>query len=224
MSDRRAALLGGAVFVLVGVGAGPLLPPPPSGHPSAAHVADYFADHHSTVVAGSTLAAVAAVALLPLLVALGRSVGGAAGSSVRTGGGALVAIGVLGGVVQAGLAAHASDLDPSALLAAFTLERAVFYAGPALVVAGVALAAAAGASPTWHRALSALLGVVALAGGVVQLTSTSGAATGLGFAGFLLTVVWVAATMFVLWRARDADGTAKRAAPAVAAREPVASR
>jgi hypothetical protein len=203
MTDRTLAAAGGAAFVVIGLAGGPLLPQPPSAHPGVAKVASYFSQHHGALVAGSTLAAVAALALLPLLVGLGALIGGLAGDTVRAAGTLLVSVSFIGAVLQAGVALHARDLDPHSLPGAFAVERAIFYAGPALAVALVAVSAALGGGgvlPGWHRAASAVLAVIALVAGVVQLGWDNKATTAMGFAGFLLTVVWVAATSVAVWR------------------------
>lgn len=201
MRERAVAAAGGATFVLISLGAGPLLPQPPSGHPSAADVATYFTRHHSAIVAGSVLAAVAAVALLPMLVALGAQAGGLAGRTVQASGSVLVAVAVIGAVLQVGIASHATGLDHMSLLAGFTVERAVFYSGPALASALLALAAACGRFPSWYRALSAVLGVVAIVAGIGQLGWDNSTSSAGGFGGFLLTIAWAAATVFVVVRA-----------------------
>lgn len=205
MRERVVAAAGGAAFVVISLATGPLLPQPPSGHPGGALVASYFAEHHSALVAGSVLAAVAAVAVLSLLVALGALTGGIAGRTVQAAGSVLVGVALLGAVLQAGLAAHAADLDHATLLAAFTIERAVFYTGPALATALVALAAATGRFPAWYRALCVILGALGSVGAVTQLAWDNRTVTDIGFGGFLLTVVWVALTTVVVLRTSSAS-------------------
>jgi hypothetical protein len=191
--NSRFAALGGFVFAVCSVVGGVAMPKPPSPRASAGTVHGYFAGHHDALLAGSTLAALAAVALLPFLAALRSRLHSSrlAADTVAAAGSALVASAVLGAVVQAGVVHVASRLDGSSLLVAYGIERAIFYiAPPFLVVALGASVALAGALPGWLRALSGLLSVVAAVAAVASVLATSSAGTAIGLAGFGLTIVW----------------------------------
>jgi hypothetical protein len=196
-TDRLA--LGGLVFAICGAVSAAFLPKPPDVDASARSVRSYLG-HTDRILTGSVLSVLAAVSFLVFLAALRSRVEGAYGRAVVAAGGALGAVTVLGATLQAGLVHAQPRLDGSAVLGGFAVMRAVFYVSPPclmIVVAG-AVAVAGRSLPAWTRGLSALLAVVAAVGSVLLLTSTSSVATGVGLAGFLLTIVWAAATSITI--------------------------
>ena len=210
MADRTAAA-GGALFVVASLAAGPLLPQPPAADASAGDVRSWFVGHHDAVVAASLLSVVGALGLLVLVAGLRRR----GTPLVSLGGGLLVTFGVLGGLLQAAVAQVAARLtDDSALTAAYAVERAVFFDGPALA-ALLLLGAAAPALPRWLGGAGLGIGVLGAVAGLTDLAQRSGSPAALGLTGFLLTVAWVAATTVTLAR-ESGPAPARAAAPATA--------
>lgn len=205
MSDRRW-IVGGLVFAAVGIVAAVLLPPPPAADAGAPTLQHYFGAHSAAIRAASTLSALGALALIPFFSALRDRLPGVAGGAVYGGGLITVAVSVLGDVLQAGLANAHARLDGAGLLAFFGIERGVFYVAPAVTTVAVASAAAvafrAAGLPFWLTGLSGLLAVFSTAGAVATLVSESTAAGGIGLAGFILVIVWTAATSMVVMRER----------------------
>lgn len=207
-ATRRAARdgsagLGGIVFAACSIIGGALLPKPPAPDSSAATVHHYFAAHHDALLAGSMLAALAAVALLPFLAALRSRLAPSriAADTAFAAGTALVGCAVLGALLQAGMAHVAARLDASAVLAGYGLERMVFYVVPPfLVLVLTAAVASAGELPGWLRGFSGVLSVITLVAAVSGLLAGSDAGTALGLVGFGLTIVWTVCTSAVLLR------------------------
>jgi hypothetical protein len=205
--DARAGL-GGIVFAVCSVVGGAVLPKPPAPDASAATVHHYFAAHHDALLAGSTLAALAAVALLPFLAALRVRLAPSptAADSAFAAGTALVGCATLGALLQAGLAHVATRLDGSSVLVGYGLERMVFYvAPPFLVLVLTAAVASAGEMPGWLRGFSGVLSVIALVAAVSGLLAGTSAGTALGLVGFGLTIVWTVCTAAVLLRNPTAE-------------------
>jgi hypothetical protein len=209
MSDARLGAAAGCLFVLLGVVSGPLLPQPPDAGASATTVLHYFAGHEARIVTASTLAAAAAVSLAFFFGALaGRLADDRWAARTVTAGGAItVTVSVLGAIGQAAVARAADGLGATAALrGAFQAERGVFFIAPGLAMAVVAAATARGlkrtGAPGWLTALSGLVAAVALGAGLAGVASGASAVTGIGFAGFLLTLAWVLAVSVTLWRER----------------------
>jgi len=143
-SRTSTAALGGLGFAVISVVGGALLPKPPAPIADAPALRDYFGGHHGALVAGSLCTAIAAVALIPFLASvrsrlLNQRV---LADSALAAGAALVAVGLLGALLQAAVAHMSSKLDDSSLLAAYGLERAVFYVAPPFFVVALAGAVA----------------------------------------------------------------------------------
>jgi len=209
VSDRRAGFVGGLLWTVLSIGAGALIPQPPAANADAATVLAYFAGNQTHVVVASTLSAIAALALVPFIVSLaGRMEDAWVANLARTAGSVVVAAGLLGGVLQAGLARSAPSLGASsALLSAFMVDRAIFFIAPPLAVSVVLAAAFVGlrgpAAPQWVGLSAAFIALLALAGGTAGIVSTTKAFTTVGFAGFILTVIWVGTASVTLgWRSR----------------------
>jgi hypothetical protein len=225
MSDRRAGFAGGLLWALLSIGAGILLPAPPGADADAPTVLAYFAGNQTHVVIASTLSAIAALALVPFFASLaGRMEDAWASDLARMAGSVVVATGLLGGVVQAGLARSASSLGASpALLSTFIVDRAIFFIAPPLAVSVVLAAAFIGlrrpVAPRWVGILAGVIALVALVGGTAGVISATKAFTTVGFGGFILTIVWVGtASIALAWRPRregltlqDASATARPA-------------
>jgi hypothetical protein len=225
VSDRRAGFAGGLVWAVLSIGAGILLPAPPGADADAQTVLSYFAGNQTHVVVASTLSAIAALALMPFFVSLGGRMEDAwAANLARTAGSVVVATGLLGGVVQAGLARSASSLGATpALLSAFVIDRAVFFVTPPLAVSVVLTAAFIGlrrpAAPRWVGILAGFIALVALVGGTAGVVSATNAFTAVGFGGFILTIVWVGtASIALAWgpgghglKLQEASATARPA-------------
>jgi len=131
-----------------------------------------------------------------------------------------ITTGLLGGVLQAGLARSASSLGASAtLLSAYMVDRAIFFLAPPLAVSVVLAAAFLGlrrpAAPRWVGLMAGVVALIAFAGGTAGMVSAAKAFTTFGFGGFLLTIVCVGAASIALGRPRgralnlqDASATA----------------
>jgi hypothetical protein len=217
MSDARLGAAAGVVFVLLGVISGPLLPQPPDADANAITVLHYFAGHETRIVTASTLAAAAAVSLAFFFTALAGRLAddGLAARAVTAGGAIVVAVSVLGAVGQAAVARAADGLGATAALrAAFQTERGVFFVAPALAMAVVAAATSRGlrrvGGPTWLTVLSGLLAVVGLVAGLAGVASGASVVTGIGLAGFVMTVAWVLAVSMTLWREPAASAAVSR--------------
>jgi len=222
VSDRRAGFAGGLLWSVLSIGAGALLPQPPAANADAATVLAYFAGNQTHVVIASTLSAIGALALVPFFVSLaGRMEDTWVANLARTAGSVAVATGLLGGVLQAGLTRSASSLGASpALLSAFMVDRAIFFIAPPLAVSVVLAAAFVGlrrhAAPRWVGPSAGVIALLALAGGTAGIVSTTKALTTVGFAGFILTVIWVGTASIALgWRSRS-EGLKLQDAPAEA--------
>ena len=220
MRDARLGAGAGLLFVLLGIASGPLLPQPPDAGADATTVLHYFAGHETRIVTASMLAAAAAVSLAFFFGALATRLvpDRLAARAISTGGAIVVAVSVLGAIGLAAVARSAQGLGATAALrAAFQVERGVFFVAPALGMAIVAAAAARGIAraggPGWLTALSAVLGLVGLGAGLAGVASGSSAVAGFGFAGFLLTIVWVLGVSITLWR--------RPAAAAISAEQPI---
>lgn len=221
MSDRRG-FAGGLLWAVLSIGAGVLLPQPPAANADAATVLAYFAGNQTHVVVASAISAIGSLALVPFFVSLAGRMGDAWAANVaRVAGAIVVTTGLLGGVLQAGLARSAPSFGASpTLLSAFMVDRAIFFVAPPLAVSVVLGAAFAGlrrpAAPRWVGLLAGVVAVVSLAGGTAGVVSTSKAFTTAGFGGFILTVAWVGATSIALaWRP-PGEGLTLRDAPAAA--------
>jgi len=211
VSDRRAGFVGGLLWTVLSIGAGALIPQPPAANADAATVLAYFAGNQTHVIVASTLSAIAALALVPFFVSLADCMQDAwVANLARTAGSIVVATGLLGGVLQAGLARSASSLGASpALLSAFMIDRAIFFIAPPLAVSVVLAAAFIGlrspAAPRWVGLSAGVIALLALAGGTAGIVSTTKAFTTVGFGGFILTIIWVGSASIALgWRSRGA--------------------
>lgn len=206
MSDRRQGAIGGLVFVVLSVLGGATLPKPPAPAASAATLGSYFTGHQHRIELAGAASALAALGLLVLVAHLNARLATdpLAARLVLAGGSVLVTTGVLGGMVQALVAQVADRVHGDTLVLAFGLDRAVFYVAPGfgviLLMAGFARAAAGARLPQWLGGLALLVAAIGLVAGVGQLVSTSTALAAAGFVGFVLTVVWAAATSVTLLR------------------------
>jgi hypothetical protein len=181
-----------------------LLPPPPDANSTSAAIRQYLEGHAGAIRVACVLSALGALALLPFFACLRRRLDSTAGDTLFSAGTVTVVAGVMGSILQAGLVNAQHRLGAGSLLSYFAIERMVFYVAPAVAVAAVGAAAAVayrGRLPGWLMALSGLLAAVATVGGVANLASDGRAAGGIGLPGFLLTIVWVAASAVVLLRA-----------------------
>lgn len=217
MSESRYGAAGGLTFVALSVLGGATLPKPPDATASAGTIATYLVHHQHRIELASAAAALAALGLLVLVAYLRERVSAnqLAARLLLAGGSVLVTIGLVGALVQ-GMIAQVSDrLHGDSLLLAFALERATFYIGPAFGVVLLTTAFARGAAtaqlPQWLGGLALLVGAVGLVAGVGQTTSTAPAFAAAGFAGFVLTLIWVAATSVTLVR----EGSARIAQESV---------
>jgi hypothetical protein len=215
MSERRTGYAGGIAWALLSIGAGTLLPQPPAADADAATVLAYFGDNQNHIVIASAISAIAALLLAPYFVSLAsRFVDPAAAHVARVVGAVVVTTGLLGGVLQVGLARSAPSLGASTtLLSAYMLDRAVFFITPPMAISVVLAAAFVGlrrpSAPRWIGLSAGAVGLVAFAGGVAGLLSAAKSVTNIGFGGFLLTIGWVGGTSIALWLSSGA----RRAVP-----------
>lgn len=211
MADRIAAA-GGGLFVVASLVAGPLLPKPPAADASAADIRTWYVGHHDALVTASLTSVVGALGLLVLVAGLRRRGDALAG----LGGGLLVTMGVLGGLLQATAAQVAPRLtDDGSLSLVYSLERAVFFDGPA-VTAILLLTAAAATLPRWLGAFGVVVGLLGLVAGLGDLARRGGFPEAFGLSGFLLTVLWVALASVTLARESSPARAVGTPAPAVA--------
>ena len=205
MFERRGGYASGVLWALLSIGAGILIPPPPAADANAATILAYFAANHSHIVIASTISAVSALLLIPFLVSLTTRFDDPSAAHVgRVAGAVVITAGLLGGVLQVGLARSAASLGAnSTMLLAYTVDRAVFFVAPPLAISVVLVPAFIGlrraSSPRWISVSAGVMGVVALVGGVAGMLSTAKATTAIGFGGFLLTILWVGSTSIALW-------------------------
>jgi hypothetical protein len=220
MSDRRAGFAGGLLWVVLSIGAGVLLPQPPAANADAPTVLAYFASNNSHVMIGSALSAIGALFLVLFVVSLaGRMQDVWASNLARTAGAVVVTVSLLGGVLQAGLAKSASSLGASAsLLSAYLVDRVIFFVAPPLAVSVLLVAAFLGlrrpAAPRWVGLLAGVIALAALVGGIAGIFNANTAFSTVGFAGFILTVVWVAAASIALGLQPRAQAVQLQDAPA----------
>lgn len=203
MSEHNALAAGGLGFAGLSIAALALMPPPPGGKSSAAHVRHYFATHSANIRAASALSILAALLLLCLFAALRRRLAGA--DLLFAGGVITSAVAVLGGLLQSGLALGQPHLGNDGVLALFWVERTVFYVAPPLAITAAAVGAMLAFRsqlPGWLTGLSGLLAVVAAVGGITNTVSDNDAGGAIGLIGFLLTIIWAAATSIVVLRDR----------------------
>ena len=203
MSSRAPAAAGGLVFSLLSVAALAVLPPPPKADAAAHTVRHYFDAHSGTIRAASAVSIIGALALLLLCASLKRRLESTAGDALFAAGTVTASVSILGSALQAGLANAHTRLSDDGLLTFFSIERVTFYVTPAVTVALVGAAAAVafrGRMPVWLVGWSAALGAVAVIGGVINVVDESTAGGGLGLVGFIMTIVWSAASAIALMR------------------------
>jgi hypothetical protein len=213
MRKVDAGAAGGLVFAVLSIIALAVLPPPPKAAASSGTVRHYLVAHSAAIRSASAVSVVAALALLPFFAAVKRRLTSPSGDTLFAAGILTCAVSVAGSALQAGLANAQGRLADDGLLTFYAVERIVFYVGPALTVGAVAAAAAVGYRhrlPNWLCAASAVLAAVAVLGGIASLVSESTAAGGIGLAGFVLTILWVAASSVVLLREDTAAPRARR--------------
>jgi hypothetical protein len=219
MFDRRHGAVGGLVFAACSAVAGALLPKPPDSDASAARFHAYFTDHRSAIVTVCVFSAVGALALLPFLAAVRERLRGLAADTFYAGGVVLVALGVLGALLQSAVAQESARIEGPALLAAASLEQMVFFAGPPIavvvVLGAVALSFRDGLLPAWLCAFAGLVAVLGAVGAVAQILSDTSPVAAIGFGGFILTVVWIAVAAVVTLRG-PGQSAARVGSPATA--------
>lgn len=212
MSERRGGYASGVLWALLSIGAGILIPQPPAADANAATILAYFGDNHNHIIIASAISALSALLFIPFLVSLTTRFDDPSAAHIgRVAGAVVIMAGLLGGVLQAGLARSAASVGAnSTMLFAYTVDRAVFFVAPPLAISVVLVAAFIGlrrtSSPRWIGVSAGALGVVALAGGVAGILSTAKATTPIGFGGFLLTILWVGSTSIALWLSAGAAG------------------
>ncbi|HET7901586.1 MAG TPA: hypothetical protein VFL59_10395 [Candidatus Nanopelagicales bacterium] len=216
MRDDQRGYAAGMGWAALTVIAAATLGKPPSPSASTAEVASYFVDHQQAVAVGSTVSAVSALLFLLFAVSLADRLSAAwPAAVVRAAGAVTAALAVLGGALQAALAQSAARLDPSAVSAVWTVVWPVFYLTPPLVLslllANAAFGLRATTVPRWVGVSAGLLAALAFLAGVAGLVTASTTVLGIGFAGLVLTMIWVLATSIALWRS---------AAPAASDKQP----
>ena len=118
---------------------------------------------------------------------------------------------VAGGLLQAAPAQAMPRLGGGPVTAVFSIERALFFDGPA-VTALLLLAGAALALPLRLGIGGCVVGVLGLASGLADRAFRGGSPAALGLSSFLLTVLSVAVTSWVVAH----EGASPRRMPAVA--------
>jgi hypothetical protein len=205
MSERRGGYASGVLWALLSVGAGILIPQPPAANANAATIAAYFGDNHNHIIIASAISALSALLFIPFLVSLTDRFDDPSAAHVgRVAGTVVITAGLLAGVLQVGLARSAASIGASStMLFAYAVDRAIFFVVPPLAISVVLVAAFIGlrraSSPRWIGMSAGALGVVALVGGVGGMLSTAKVTAAFGFAGFLLTILWVGSTSIALW-------------------------
>ncbi len=194
---RRAGIAGALGFLVLGLASGALAGSPPALDATAATVRSYVNDHHGALTVAGVLYVVAPLLLVPFFVALGQRVrkgwqGALVGFGVTT-----IALAIAGGVLQAALfQAGTLGNDDHTLLLLHRLAEMTFDIGPAVPSIGF-LVVAAIALPTdrarWLSPAAAIVAVLTLVSVVLGASTSSGGPGPLGFACFLLTVLWMAA-------------------------------
>lgn len=219
----RAGGAAGLAFVAVNLVAGGVLPKPPKVTASATTLSHYLTEHHQRIQTASALSALAALVFLVFVIGLRDRFADRLGALLTFAGGVLlVAVAVVGAMVQATIAQASDRVTGDAVVAAFAVVDGLFFIAPAFAtiafLAGVVRGGADGALPTWLRAFGGLLAAFAAVAGISQLVSTSDAASALGFVGFVAFVVWTACASIVLLRS-SSSGSVAVAPPRPAERE-----
>ena len=201
----RAAAGAGLAFVAANIIAGSVLPKPPKATASAATLSRYLTEHHQRIQAASAVSALAALVLLVFVIGLRDRFADRLGARLTLAGGILlVAVALVGAMVQATVAQASDRMSGDAVVAAFAIVNALFFIAPAFatvaLLAGAVRGGADGALPNWLRAFGGVLAVFAAFEGVGQLVSTSDAISAMGFVGFVAFVVWTACASLVLLR------------------------
>jgi len=220
MRDDQRGYASGIGWAALTVIAAAALGKPPTPSSSTAEVSSYFVDHQQAVAVGSTISAVSALLFLLFAVSLAdRLSAGWPATVVRATAAVMAALAVLGGALQAALAQAAPHLDASAVSAVWTVVWPVFYLTPPLVLslllANVAFGVQGTTVPRWVGLSAGILAVLAFVAGVAGMITASTTALNLGFAGLVLTIIWVLATSIVLWRTAPSEMADK---PALLAR------
>jgi hypothetical protein len=213
--ERYAGISGFVFVVLVLVGS--FLPgSPPATNDSAAKIGKYFQDNDDAIKCAAFISGLAAIAFLVFLAGLYGKLRTAERDGAR-----LSLVALAGGVVSIGLVLVAFSImgTVAILVDEGGAEAAKFYYvlfNSLTGLAGLAFAALVGATalvafrtrvvPTWLAWLSAASAVLWIPGGLT-VASDSDAAFGIGFAAFILFLVWVLATSFVLFRPQTAAAT-----------------
>lgn len=221
----RAAAAAGLAFVALNIVAGSVLPKPPKTTASATTLSRYLTEHHQRIQTASALSALAALVFLVFVIGLRDRFADWLGARLTFAGGVLlVAVAVVGAMVQATVAQASDRMSGDAVVAAFAVVDALFFIAPAFatvaLLAGAVRGGADGALPNWLRGFGGLLAAFAAVAGVSQLVTTSDAASALGFVGFVAFVVWTACASIVLFRS-SASESAAAAAPRQEEREVV---
>jgi hypothetical protein len=162
---------------------------------SAEEIAQYYSDNEGEQIAGAVIAALAMIPFLFFAGALRRVLYAAQGGSgslptVAWGGAVVIAAGVLtSSSLQLALADYAADIDPTATQALNAFLYDFFLPYPIglslLLLASGISAVGTGVLPRWLAWAAIVLGVLCLAGPV-------------GFAAFLLGMVWILAVSALL--------------------------
>lgn len=207
---ERYALLGGPIFVVLGVVGAFVAGSPPAPDASPEKVLKFFTDHDSTIGFGSFIGILAALFLLFWAGSLWRAMSRAEGERPRLA--IVAAMGLVfagamasaGGAVTAALALRSDTLSPDMAHVFWAFQgtlAASIYIGMAVQVAAVsALAWHSGFLPKWLAGLGAVIVVAAL-------VSTLGVASDVTFffalalVTFLVWDVWILLTTWKLWTA-----------------------
>lgn len=207
-SWERLAPLSGVAFVVLIVISNAIFSPPGYGA-SRLRLTAYFLDHHRRGLVAGMLAGLALVAFLWLLGSLARALreaGEERMAAIAFGGGLLgLAVGAVQTIILTGLAFRVARDDPGLVKGLYDLRAttSTMLAFPlAALAAATAVAVLRGRSlPAWYGWASALTGLVTIfRGGALAHNGFYSPGGGYGTITFIVILLWVLATTFVLMR------------------------